>query len=99
MKIFDVLSKVSEIPENEVSGIYEKVKKNQEILGSCNRHDFSIDTVPHTKINKTWECTHCGGKVNSSAKMWYELGLVHRKDYSSPPIDTITLWCFNRVTG
>ena len=77
MKIFDVLSKVSGIPENEVSSIYETVKINQQKLADCKRHNFSIDVAPHTNINKSWKCTECGGKVNASAKMWYELGVIH----------------------
>jgi len=77
MKGLDVLAKLSGIPENEVSVIYKNVMDNQKKLESCKRHDFSIDTVPHTTINKTWKCTQCEGKVNSSAKMWYELGFLH----------------------
>ncbi len=80
MKIFDVLAKVSGIPENEVSGIYKTVKDNQERLISCKRHDFSIDMAPHTTINKTWKCTRCGGKANASAKIWYELGFLHGEE-------------------
>ena len=80
MKGLDVLAKLSGIPENEFSGIYKNVMDNQKKLESCKRHDFSIDTVPHTTINKTWKCARCGGKANSSAKMWYELGFLHGEE-------------------
>jgi hypothetical protein len=80
MKGLDVLAKLSGIPENEVSVIYKNVMDNQKKLESCKRHDFSIDTVPHTTINKTLKCTQCEGKVNSSAKMWYELGFLHGEE-------------------
>lgn len=80
MKGLDVLAKLFGIPENEVSVIYKNVMDNQKKLESCKRHDFSIDTVPHTTINKTWKCTQCEGNVNSSAKMWYELGFLHGEE-------------------
>jgi hypothetical protein len=80
MKGLDVLAKLSGIPENEVSVIYKNVMDNQKKLESCKRHDFSIDTVPHTTINKTLKCTQCEGNVNSSAKMWYELGFLHGEE-------------------
>lgn len=80
MKVFNELARVAGIPENEVSGIYEAVRNNQEKLGSCKRHDFSIDIAPHTTINKTWKCTRCGGKANASAKIWYELGFLHGEE-------------------
>lgn len=80
MNVFDVLSKVSGIPENEVMGIYETVKANQLKLSECKLHDFSIDVVPHTNINKSWKCTKCGGKVNASAKLWYETGMQQSSD-------------------
>lgn len=57
--------------------IFEQVKENHEKLKSCNRHDFSKDLTPDKKVNKEWECTNCGGSVDSSAKTWYERGLVH----------------------
>lgn len=80
MKGLDVLAKLSGIPENEVSGIYEAVRNNQEKLESCKRHNFNIDMVPHTTFNKTWKCTRCGGKVNSSERTFYELGLIHGEE-------------------
>ncbi len=80
MKGLDVLAKVSGIQENEFSVIYEAVMDNQKKLESCKHHDFSIDTVPHTTIHKTWKCARCGGNVNSSAKMWYELGFLHGEE-------------------
>ncbi len=55
MKGLDVLAKLSGIPENEFSGIYKNVMDNQKKLKSCKHHDFSIDTAPHTTINKTWK--------------------------------------------
>lgn len=80
MNVFDALSEVSGISKNEVMGIYETVKANQLKLSECKLHDFSIDVVPHTNINKTWKCTNCGGKVNSSAKLWYETAMQHSAD-------------------
>jgi hypothetical protein len=60
--------------------LFEQVKENHRILDSCTRHAFDIDKNPGQVFGKKWECSNCGGNVDSMAKLWYERGLQHGKE-------------------
>lgn len=61
----------------EMKKIFEEVKENHKKLDSCNLHDFSIDNNPEKLYGRKYQCTKCGGVVDSVTKSWYESGVAH----------------------
>lgn len=65
----------------DYKALWEQVKENHRVLDACDGHDFSRDVTAREigmqrAIGKRWECTRCGGVVDSMAKLWYERGRV-----------------------
>lgn len=59
-------------------------KLNRELLDACpGIHDFSIEIPGKIPSQTRWECSICGGEVDSEAKKWYEKGVEHGQLYSS----------------
>lgn len=54
----------------------EFMNDNYANLINCRRHNFSIDATPEKPFHKTWKCENCGGEVSSTAKRWFELGIL-----------------------
>lgn len=65
--------------------IWEGVKENSRKLEACPGHDFSIDLRPDRPVGKDWQCTRCGGRADTIAKLWYERGLEHGRPALAPP--------------
>jgi len=68
----NALSKVSGLSTDVIKEIAVKVVQNNKILNSCNLHNFDI---PCDK--RKWQCSNCGGTVDSIHKNWYEKGIAH----------------------
>lgn len=79
--LFETMEKITGISQEEQKRIFENVRNNRKKLESCSHHDFLIEIpVPHSKIQKKYQCTHCKGIVDSQEKYWYELGLLHARN-------------------
>lgn len=62
------------LPEHAT--IIAEVKRNQSLLDSCSRHEFTrID--PERPIFARSRCERCGGTVDHVARRWYDIGLAH----------------------
>lgn len=77
MKGIDLLSRISGIPKHEVRQIARQVMENREKLSSCSKHRFELIHIPENKISRRYKCLYCDGVVDSTNKIWYELGLEH----------------------
>ncbi len=57
-------------------------KENQELLMNCEGgHDFSIVLRNFENSHVVgYECTKCGGEVDTQTKRWYELGFKHGRE-------------------
>jgi hypothetical protein len=61
----------------EAKKLWDTVLANRKKLDDCvGPHDFSKDLTPTQTLLKRWECTKCGGSVDSHAKHWYDAGLL-----------------------
>lgn len=79
--LFEQLEKYTGISVERQKQIFENVRNNRKKLESCSHHDFLIEIpVPHSKIQKKYQCTHCKGIVDIQEKYWYELGLLHARN-------------------
>lgn len=56
--------------------IEESVKQNVEKLKNCPAHSFVKSESPHSYIPR-YVCQNCGGVVDETAKIYYELGRLH----------------------
>lgn len=73
----EVLSQVSGIPEREINEIWEQVKANHARLDSCaGPHDFSIEGRKQGQLVRDWQCSKCGGTLDSVNVQWYRKGLA-----------------------
>lgn len=75
---YEIIEKFTGISKDEQMKIMEAIRHNNQLLESCERHDFS-EEIPHPMggLRTKWKCTRCGGTVDYSEKKWYELGLTH----------------------
>lgn len=69
------LSDVSNIPINEIEGLFAQVKENQLRLRGCVRHAFGLVVWPGN-FNRTAVCAACGGKMSISDIRLYAAGYV-----------------------
>lgn len=63
--------------QEEARELWDRVVRNENALKTCKRHAFVRDVTPDRTFSKKWQCSRCGGEVNSTQKWWYELGLEH----------------------
>lgn len=56
--------------------IEDNIKQNAEKLKNCRAHVFIKNNNPHHYISK-YTCQNCGGVVDETAKIYYELGRQH----------------------
>ena len=56
--------------------IRENIKQNADKLKNCPGHTFIKNENPHNYITK-YTCQNCGGVVDETAKIYYELGRKH----------------------
>lgn len=80
----DVLSEVTGLKKPDMDKIFLEVKANKAKLEACPRHEFSIPIDRRTKKPLSgpvmfcdWECKNCHGRVDVTAKAWYERGMKH----------------------
>lgn len=53
-------------------------KLNRALLDQCpGIHNFSIELSGKIPSQTRWECSICGGEIDSTAKFWYEKGVKH----------------------
>lgn len=64
----------------EARELWHRARYNAEALARCKRHAFSRDLSPGLTFGKRWQCTRCGGEVNSNEKFWYENGIRHAEE-------------------
>lgn len=86
MTIFQLASKFG-IRKGDMDDILFEIKVNTAQLNHCDKpHDFSIcidrktrlpvsNPQPIQMLGCKWECSKCGGRVQSTDKGWYEKGL------------------------
>lgn len=73
----EVLSNVSGLSKEAIRELWEEVKNNSKVLGSCRRpHDFEID-LTMTVASAT--CKTCGGMMDKFNAMSYMEGLADGK--------------------
>ncbi|MCP3683846.1 MAG: hypothetical protein GY861_14270 [bacterium] len=71
-KFFEVLSNASGMSKENIREIAKEVLYNNKKLNACSNHVF----IEKVGIRK-WKCANCGGLVDGSKKVWYELGREH----------------------
>lgn len=84
MNFYEEAERLTGIKKPEMDAIWQKVKQNKVKLDGCEGpHDFSIPSRKTGELVRDWQCSRCGGTVETTYKHWYELGLKHagtRKD-------------------
>lgn len=63
------------IPVTEARVLMDQAKANADRLAACARHDFSIP-LGNQPLRMKWQCSACGGVVDSSAKHWFIVGMA-----------------------
>lgn len=61
----------------DYDAIVAEVKRNQALLDSCSRHEFTRIIDLERPILARSRCERCGGTVDHHARRWYAIGLAH----------------------
>jgi ferredoxin-like protein FixX len=61
--------------KDEVSAIFENVRRNAAMLAACPGHIFT--RVEPDRVFSKYRCTVCGGTVDTTQAHWYDRGMAH----------------------
>jgi len=90
-KTIQQVGQMAGIAPKETDAILQDIRHNRTLLESCSKpHDFSICLdrtskqplscpTPQQQFGAHWKCSKCGGRVDSLARIWYNLGLTHSR--------------------
>lgn len=73
-QITEKLSKLSGVPETEITSMWGKVRENQAKLDACSYHEFEVIDENPIMLKRRYRCIHCGGEIDGQKYHWHELG-------------------------